>query len=175
LPFLTQDHATVSSVAAISFLVSSLAKSTSIGAWDFDASLSVLHRTKRTVWYSQNIGDFQTYSLYSLDDDNKIHTMLRIPQHYYVPARICEIYRPRSFGKRPKKDNPKNKYVLTFKQDNVFLQARVSLATLYVKLLNVQKFFFGERPMTLNIHIASHVLLLLNLPFPDQFIRSILR
>ncbi|KAG2091344.1 uncharacterized protein F5147DRAFT_586372, partial [Suillus discolor] len=182
LLFLTQDHATVSSVPAISFLVSLLAKSTSIGAWDFGASLSVVDRMKRTAWYSQvesNIRDFQTYLFYSLDDNNfwklKIPIMLPILQHYYVPARICEIHRPCSFGKQPKKDDPKNEYyVLTFEQDNGKFSS-VSLATLYAKLLDVQEFFFGEQSMTLNVHIASHVLLLLNSLFPDQFMRSILR
>ncbi|KAG1891572.1 uncharacterized protein F5891DRAFT_964456 [Suillus fuscotomentosus] len=182
LPFLTQDHATVSSVPAISFFVSLLAKSTSSGAWDFDASLSVLHRTKRTAWYSQveaNIGDSQTYSFYSLDDNNfgklKNPTMLPISQHHYVPARtIREIHRSRSFGKGPRKDDQaKTEYALAFEQDNIKLSS-ASLATLNAKLLNVQKFFFGDRPMTLNVYIASHVLLLLNPPFPDQLTRSIL-
>ncbi|KAG2046799.1 hypothetical protein BDR06DRAFT_1034419 [Suillus hirtellus] len=130
LPFLTQDHATVSSIPAISFFVSLLAKSTSSGAWDFNVSLSVLHRMKQTAWYLQveaNIGD---------------------SQHHYVPARtIHKIHQSCSFRKGPRKDNQaKNEYVLAFEQDNVlFAQARASLATLNAKLLNVQKFFFGDQ------------------------------
>lgn len=63
-------------------------------------------------------------------------SMLPIPQRYYVPGRIREMYRPRleaaglwtqatsepekdSFGKRQKKDDPKDEYARAFERDKV--------------------------------------------------------
>ncbi|KAG2750637.1 hypothetical protein P692DRAFT_20831842 [Suillus brevipes Sb2] len=199
LPFLTHGHATVTSVPAIISFVSSLAKSTSSGARDLDASLSLPQRAKRTAWCSHveaNIGDLVAYSFYSLDDNfwkltnPTMASMLPIPQRYYVPGRIREMHRPRleaaclwtqaasepekdSFGKRQKKDDPKDEYARAFERDKVSAQAKASFA-LYAKLLNGQKFFFGERPTTLDVYLASYILLLLDPPFPDQLMRSIL-
>lgn len=199
LPFLTHGHAIVSSVPAIISFVSSLAKSTSSGARDLDASLSASQRAKRTAWCSHveaNIGDLVAYSFYSLDDNfwkltnHTIASILPIPQRYYVPGRIREMHRPRleaaglwtqaapepekdSFGKRQKKDDPKDKYARAFERDKVSAQAKASFA-LYSKLLNGQKFFFGERPTTLDVYLASHILLLLDPPFPDQLMRNII-
>ncbi|KAG1877983.1 outer mitochondrial membrane transport complex protein-domain-containing protein [Suillus subalutaceus] len=199
LPFLTHGHATVSSVPAIISFVSSLAKSTSSGARDLNASLSAPQRAKRTAWCSHveaNIGDLVAYSFYSLDDNfwkltnPTMAFMLPIPQRYYVPGRIREMHRPRleaaglwtqaasetekdSFGKRQKKDDPKDEYARAFERDKVSAQAK-ALFALYARLLNGQKFFFGERPTTLDVYLASHVLLLLDPPFPDQLMRSIL-
>ncbi|KAG2158236.1 uncharacterized protein EDB93DRAFT_1120544 [Suillus bovinus] len=199
LPFLTHGHAIVSSLPAIISFVSSLAKSISSGARDLDASLSALQKAKRTAWCSHveaNIGDLVAYSLYSVDDNfwkltnPTIASMIPIPQRYYVPGRIREMYRPRleaaglwtqaasesekdSFGKRQKKDDPKDEYARAFERDKVSAQAKASFA-LYAKLLNGQKFFFGERPTTLDVYLASHILLLLDPPFPDQLMRCIL-
>lgn len=199
LPFLTHGHATVSSVPAIISFVSSLAKSTSSGARDLDASLSAPQRAKRTAWCSHveaNIGDLVAYSFYSLDDNfwkltsPTMASMLPIPQRYYVPGRIREMHRPRleaaglwtqaasepgkdSFGKPHKKDDPKDEYARAFEREKVSAQAKASFA-LYAKLLNGQKFFWGERPTTLDVYLASHILLLLDPPFPDQLMRSIL-
>ncbi|KAG1875159.1 hypothetical protein C8R48DRAFT_691678 [Suillus tomentosus] len=198
-PFLTHGHATVSSVPAIISFVSSLVKSTSSGARDLDASLSALQRAKRTAWCSHveaNIGDLVAYSFYSVDDNfwkltNPIMaSMLPIPQRYYVPGRIREMHRPRleaaglwtqtasesekdSFGKRQKKGDPKDNYARAFERDKVSALAKASFA-LYAKLLNGQKFFFGERPTTLDVYLASHILLLLDPPFPDHLMRCIL-
>ncbi|KAG1827166.1 outer mitochondrial membrane transport complex protein-domain-containing protein [Suillus subaureus] len=199
LPFLIHGHAIVSSLPAIISFVSSLAKSTSSGARDLDASLNAPQRAKRTAWCSHveaNIGDLVAYSFYSLDDNfwkltnPTMASMLPIPQRYYVPGRIREMHRPRleaaglwtqaaseaekdSFGKRQKKDDPKDEYARAFERDKVSTQAKTSFA-LYAKLLNGQKFFFGERPKTLDVYLASHILLLLDPPFPDQLMRSIL-
>ncbi|KAG1754632.1 outer mitochondrial membrane transport complex protein-domain-containing protein [Suillus lakei] len=199
LPFLTHGHAAVSSIPAIISFVSSLAKSTTSGARDLDASLSAPQRAKRTAWCSHveaNIGDLVAYSFYSLDDNfwkltnPTMSSMLPIPQRYYVPGRIREMHRPRleaaglwtqaasepekdSFGKRQKKNDPKDEYARAFERDKVSAQAKGSF-TLYAKLLNEQKFFFGERPTTLDVYLASHILLLLDPPFPDQLMRRIL-
>ncbi|KAG2349759.1 hypothetical protein BDR05DRAFT_955621 [Suillus weaverae] len=199
LPFLTHGHATVSSVPAIISFVSSLAKSTSSGARDLDAYLSASQRAKRIAWCSHveaNIGDLVAYSFYSLDDNfwkltnPTMASMLPIPQRYYVPGRIREMHRPRleaaglwtqtasepgkdSFGKPYKKDDPKDEYARAFEREKVSAQAKASFA-LYVKLLNGGKFFWGERPTTLDVYLASHILLLLDPPFPDQLMRSIL-
>ncbi|KAG1772797.1 outer mitochondrial membrane transport complex protein-domain-containing protein [Suillus occidentalis] len=198
-PFLTHGHATVTSVPAIISFVSSLAKSTSSSARDLDASLSLSQRAKRAAWCSHiesNIGDLVAYSFYSLDDNfwkltnPTMASMLPIPQRYYVPGRIREMHRPRleaaglwtqaasepekdSFGKRQKKDDPKDEYARAFERDKVSAQAKASFA-LYAKLLDGQKFFFGERPTTLDVYLASYILLLLDPPFPDQLMRSIL-
>lgn len=199
LPFLTHGHATVTSVPAIISFVSSLAKSTSSGARDLDASLSVPQRAKRTAWCSHveaKIGDLVAYSFYSLDDNfwkltnPTMASMLPIPQRYYVLGRIREMHRPRleaaglwtqaasepekdSFGKRQKKDDPKDEYARAFERDKVSAQAKASFA-LYAKLLNGKKFLFGERSTILDVYLASYTLLLLDPPFPDQFMRRIL-
>ncbi|KAG1756649.1 outer mitochondrial membrane transport complex protein-domain-containing protein [Suillus paluster] len=197
LPFLTHGHAAVSSLPAIISFVSSLAKSTtSSGARDLDASLSTPQKAKRTAWCSHveaQIGNLVAYSFYSLNDNfwnltNPVMaSMLPIPQRYYVPGRIREMHRPRleaaglwtqlaselqkdSFGKRQKKVDPKDEYARAFERDKVSAQAKASFA-LYANLLNEQKFFFGERPTTLDIYLASHILLLLDPPFPDQLMR----
>lgn len=63
-------------------------------------------------------------------------SMLPIPQRYYVPGRIREMHRPRleaaglwtqtasesekdSFGKRQKKEDPKDNYARAFERDKV--------------------------------------------------------
>ncbi|KAG2151754.1 hypothetical protein BD769DRAFT_1380637 [Suillus cothurnatus] len=140
---------------------------------------------KRTAWclhVEANIGDLlaiqrltfpQTYSFYSLDDNywkltNPAITFMHpIPQRYYVPARIRELHRPHSFS------DTQNKYGLACEQDKVSAQVKASFATLHTKLLNEQKFFFGEWPTTLDVYLASHILLLLDPPFPDQLMRRL--
>ncbi|KAG0699643.1 outer mitochondrial membrane transport complex protein-domain-containing protein [Suillus ampliporus] len=200
LPFLTHGHAAVSSLPAIISFVSSLAKSTTLpGASDLDASLSAPQRAKRTAWCAHvetHIGDLVAYSFYSLDDNFRkltnptMASILPIPQCYYVPGRIREMHRPRleaaglwkqsasepekdSFGKRQKKDDPKDEYARAFERDKVSVQAKASFA-LYANLLKEQKFFFGERLTTIDVYLASYILLLLDPPFPDQLMRSIL-
>jgi sorting and assembly machinery component 37 len=170
LPFLTHGHATISSVPAIISFVSSLAKSTSSGARNLDVSLSASQRAKRIAWCSHveaNIGDLVAYLFYSSDENfwkltnPTMASMLPIPQRYYVPGRIREMHRPRleaaglwkqaasepeidSFGKRQKKDDPKEEFARAFERDKVSAQAK-ALFSLYAKLLNGQKFFFGEQ------------------------------
>jgi sorting and assembly machinery component 37 len=199
LPFLTHGHATISSVPAIISFVSSLAKSTSSGARNLDVSLSASQRAKRIAWCSHveaNIGDLVAYLFYSSDENfwkltnPTMASMLPIPQRYYVPGRIREMHRPRleaaglwkqaasepeidSFGKRQKKDDPKEEFARAFERDKVSAQAK-ALFSLYAKLLNGQKFFFGEQSTTLDVYLASHILLLLDPPFPDQSMRIIL-
>ncbi|KAG2738176.1 hypothetical protein P692DRAFT_20823449 [Suillus brevipes Sb2] len=104
--------------------------------------------------------------------------MLSRSQRYYVPRRMHEMHRPRSFGKRPKKDDPKNEYARAFasEQDKVLLgvfpQARTSFATRCAKLSEGQKFFSSERTMEsrmdgvdLRIHRRDGLRRGLRLPF----------
>jgi hypothetical protein len=65
LPFFTHGHAAVSFFLTIIYFASSLAKSTTSGARDLDASLSAEQRGKRTAWCSHvetNIGDLMVSS-----------------------------------------------------------------------------------------------------------------
>ncbi|KAJ8586108.1 hypothetical protein M405DRAFT_883500 [Rhizopogon salebrosus TDB-379] len=55
----------------------------------------------------------------------------------------------------------------------IYALAKASF-TLYANLLDRQRFFFGEQPTTLDIYLASHILLLLDPPLPDQLMRNIL-
>ncbi|OAX38940.1 hypothetical protein K503DRAFT_690647 [Rhizopogon vinicolor AM-OR11-026] len=203
LPFLTHGHAAVSSLPAIISFVSSLAKTTTSGARDLDASLSAQQKAKKTAWYSHvetNIGDLVAYSFYS--DDNfwdftsrTMASMLPIPQCYYVPGRIREMHRPRletaglmkppgsepekdPSAKRSNKEDDKDKYARAFEQDRVsplrLLRRTKASFALYANLLNRQKFFFGDQLTTLDIYFASHILLLLDPPFPNTMMGSIL-
>ncbi|KAG0696104.1 hypothetical protein DFH29DRAFT_1028245 [Suillus ampliporus] len=126
----------------------------------------------------------KAHPFYSLDgnftlDNLTMASMLSISQRYYVPRRIHEMHRPRSIGKRPKKTTLKTSICRAFEQDKVLLevfsQTRAPFATLCAKLLDEQKIFSRERPTTLDVYLASHILLLLDPPFQNQSLRSILR
>ncbi|EGN95396.1 hypothetical protein SERLA73DRAFT_186359 [Serpula lacrymans var. lacrymans S7.3] len=203
LPFLTHGHVHVSTLSAIISFVTSLSKSSpASGATDIEASLNNSDKAKRTAWFAHvesGVGDLVSHMFYSLDANYRglthptLASMLPIPQRYYVPGRIRDSYKPRleaselwslpgieqekesPFGeKEKKKDNSKDKYVRVFEQEKVLAKAR-SCLDLYANLLQGKPFFFGDRIAVLDVYFAAHVLLLLDAPFPDPLISSLLK
>ncbi|KAH7889393.1 hypothetical protein F5I97DRAFT_1843991 [Phlebopus sp. FC_14] len=201
LPFLTHGYLVFSSLPAIISFVTSLSRSSQTsGASDIDASLSVSQRSKRTAWYSHieaNMGDLLSHVFYGIDanfwglTNPVLSSQMSIPQRYYVPGRIRETYRPRleasglwslpavqekssRFAKEEKKkEDNKSTFARVFEREKVLEKARTSLG-LYAKLLDEKKFFFGDRMTSIDVYLASYILLLADPPFPDTVLQTLL-
>ncbi|EIN07269.1 hypothetical protein PUNSTDRAFT_104876 [Punctularia strigosozonata HHB-11173 SS5] len=128
-------------------------------------------------------------------------SQLPIPQRYYVPSRIRASYRPRLEASelwgipepeekesethglwRKKKDSEveeeakearKHTFKKVFEREKVLEKARATL-DIYVRLLGERSFFYHNRPTTLDITLAAHVLLLTKPPYPDPLLQNLL-
>ncbi|KAH7929710.1 hypothetical protein BV22DRAFT_1029111 [Leucogyrophana mollusca] len=203
LPFLTHGHVCVPTLPAIISFVTALSKSSpALSVSDIDASLNTSEKAKRTAWSSHvdtDVGDLVSHMFYSLDanfwglTNPTLASVLPIPQRYYVPGRIRESYRPRLEAsglwnlpgieqekkspfddKEKKKTDPKETFARVFEREKVSEKARSTLS-IYSRLLGDKSFFFGATPTTLDVSLAAHILLLLDAPFPDPLIQTILK
>jgi len=125
-------------------------------------------------------------------------SMLPVPQRYYVPGRIRDSNRLRleaadlwdvpgpeegneedpfpAFRKEKKKrQNETQKLKRAFKRERVLDKAR-AFFSIYDKLLSNSQFFHArsERPTLLDVVFAAHTHILLNMPFADNLIKSLL-
>ncbi|KAI9446153.1 hypothetical protein H4582DRAFT_1903921, partial [Lactarius indigo] len=114
---------------------------------------------------------------------------------YYVPRRIREVHQarletnglwttlgnepeeesPKRFGekKEPKKEDSKQKFKSAFQRERVLEKSRAAFG-IYSRLLGDKNFFFYDRPTTLDLVLAAHVLLLVQAPLPDTLLSSLL-
>ncbi|TFY82366.1 hypothetical protein EWM64_g1644 [Hericium alpestre] len=125
-------------------------------------------------------------------------SFLPIPQRYYVPHRIRDAYHKRLeasglwnlpgeeieeqepaprpvLGKKEQKkpEDPKKTFKSAFERERVLERARSAFG-LYARLLGDNRFFYYDRPTTIDVLLASHILLLINPPFPDPLLPSLL-
>ncbi|KIK98722.1 hypothetical protein PAXRUDRAFT_823574 [Paxillus rubicundulus Ve08.2h10] len=202
LPFMTHEHLVFSSLPAIISFVTSLSKSSrTSGATDIDASLTTFQKAQRTAWYAHieaNIGDLVSHMLYGIDANFRGLTQpalaneMPLPQKYYVPGRIRETYKPRleasglwslpgaeqekknPFTKEEKKEEDhKGTFARVFEREKVLEKARTTLGA-HARLLEGKQFFFGDRPTSIDLYLASHILLLADPPFPDSVLQALL-
>jgi sorting and assembly machinery component 37 len=75
--------------------------------------------------------------------------------------------------KEPTEGDRKEKFKRVFEREKVLEKARSSL-DIYARLLGRKRYFFSDRPTTLDVYLASHILLLLDAPFPDPLLQSLL-
>ncbi|KAH7913757.1 hypothetical protein BJ138DRAFT_563355 [Hygrophoropsis aurantiaca] len=204
LPFLTHGNICIPSLPSIISFVTALSKSSVTDSiFDIDASLNVSEKTKLTAWKSHvetNVGDLLSHMFYSLDanfwklTNPAIAPVLPIPQRFYVPQRIRDSHRPRleaaglwnlpgieeekksPFERKEKNndDDPKETFVRAFEREKVSEKTRTIL-DIYSRLLGDKPVFFGTAPTTLDIYLAAHILLLLDAPFPDPLVQTILK
>lgn len=198
LPFLTHEGRTIPTFALIVKYVAGLKD---VGAANLDASLNNPEQSRKVAWCAHvesNLGDLVYHTLYSHHGNwagltqPALASMLPVPQSYYVPGRIRESYRARLEAadlwtlpeierkeKKPFRDLYKstkekvdsNIYLQAFEREKVLEKARASM-DIYTHLLGPNDFFFSDRPTTLDIVFAAHILLLLNPPYPDAFLQT---
>ncbi|KAA1469451.1 hypothetical protein DENSPDRAFT_864175 [Dentipellis sp. KUC8613] len=161
-------------------------------------------RTAWCAHVESALGDLLAHTFYSLTENyvSVVHpalvSVLPVPQRYYVPRRVREAYqtrleasglwslpgeeiededanRPRRFGepeKKPKQDTTKV-FKTAFERERVLERARAAF-DLYTRLLDDKNFFYYDRPTTLDVLLASHILLIINPPFPDTLLSSLI-
>ncbi|KAF9647567.1 hypothetical protein BDM02DRAFT_3270177 [Thelephora ganbajun] len=199
LPYLTHDLVTISSLSGIMTYVSGLP-----GSSKLDQHTSAKEKAQRTAWKAHaasTLGDLVAHTFYSSANYWKLirptlAKMMPIPQRYYVPNRIRELYKPRLeavglwpaeneasseqsklgaslLGRPPPLKDPKEVARNVFALEQTLEKARACLDT-YKKLLNDHIFFDHEKLSTLDIIVAAHSLLLLNPPFPNPVLKDLI-
>jgi len=73
----------------------------------------------------------------------------------------------------PTEEDRKVKFKRVFEREKVLDKARSSL-DIYARLLGENRYFFSDRPTSLDVYVASHILLLLDAPFYDTLLQSLL-
>ncbi|KAG6918117.1 hypothetical protein DXG01_016305 [Tephrocybe rancida] len=204
LPYLTHEQHTVSSLGSIIKYVAGLKVADATrSSFNLDLSLSGTEKSQTTAWCAHvesNLGDIVSYVLYSNQSNwaklthPTLASMYPLPQRYYVPGRIREMYRPRletaglwdlptkeeekktlKEAKIKQKDQNTKTFQETFGREKVLEKARASL-DIYARLVGERDFIFGkDKPTTLDIVLAAHILLLLEPEFPDTSIQSLIK
>ncbi|TFK55127.1 hypothetical protein OE88DRAFT_1674733 [Heliocybe sulcata] len=205
LPFVTDGMHSVSPLASIIKFVSHrrLGESPPDGGThhvnDLDVELTTHERAQKAAWCAHiesQVGDLLGHAMYSMEVNWRelvgptLAGMLPVPQRYYVPARIRDIYKPRleaselwdvpgeeveekpKFGEKKKEEAKEHKFKQVFQREKVVEKARACL-DIYARLLGRKRFFFHDRPTTLDVVLASHILLLINPPYPDPLLKSL--
>ncbi|TFK76339.1 hypothetical protein BDN72DRAFT_808740 [Pluteus cervinus] len=199
LPFLTHEQHVTSPLPAIIKYVSGLRRPAS-STLDLDARLSNAQRAQSTAWCNyveSNIGDLVYTTLYSISSNwaelthPTLVSLFPIPQCYFVPGRLRSCYKPRleSAGlwtlapseSEPKKpfsrgadpeNEPKSKtFLRAYERQKVLDKARDSLG-IFDRLLGDKPYFYHEKPTTLDVVLAAHILFLVNPTYPDRFLQD---
>ncbi|KNZ78430.1 Metaxin-1 [Termitomyces sp. J132] len=210
LPYLVHEHHTVTSLGSIIKYITGLkATGPTRSSSNLDSSLSGTEKAQSIAWCAHvesNLGDIVSYALYSNQDNwaELMHPALAslypIPQRYYIPGRIREMYRPRlesaGLWDLPIKEEEKKPFKIdkswqkrqntklfqeTFGRERVCTnqvleKARISLE-IYARLLDEHDFIYRDRlrPTTLDIVLAAHILLLLKPEYPEPSIQNLIK
>ncbi|EIM90362.1 uncharacterized protein STEHIDRAFT_93301 [Stereum hirsutum FP-91666 SS1] len=171
---------------------------------NLDALLSPVERAQRTAWCAHiltTLGDLVAHNFYSVPTNYTgvthpaLISFLSVPQRYYVPHRMREMHQNRlaasglwdvdaeevedkeaekKFGqKKEEKADPKKIFKETFQRERVLDRARDAF-DLYSRLLGENRFFYYDRPTSIDVFLAAHILLMLKPPFPNPFLASLL-
>ncbi|KAG5354042.1 hypothetical protein C0989_009739 [Termitomyces sp. Mn162] len=167
LPYLVHEHHTVTSLGSIIKYITGLkATGPTRSSSNLDSSLSGTEKAQSIAWCAHvesNLGDIVSYALYSNQDNwaELMHPALAslypIPQRYYIPGRIREMYRPRlesaGLWDLPIKEEEKK----PFKIDKSWQKRQ------------------NTKPTTLDIVLAAHILLLLKPEYPEPSIQNLIK
>ncbi|QRV85878.1 hypothetical protein RhiJN_13896 [Ceratobasidium sp. AG-Ba] len=203
LPFLTHEHNEISPLPSIIAYLDSLSRSEShsINA-PVDAGLKPSQAQRSTVWKAyatSQLGDLLAHQMfvehYWTFTHGALAKLMPLPQRLYVPGRLRKMHRPRleSIGmwdahfieepetlkpviKTPEKPKVSSAQVYkhAFAKERLLERARTAFGLLS-NLLQTDEFIHGDSPTSLDITIASHILPLLYIPFPNTVLSSELR
>ncbi|THH17533.1 hypothetical protein EW146_g3295 [Bondarzewia mesenterica] len=160
-------------------------------------------RTAWSAHIESTFGDLVAHMFYSLPTNYNgltypaLASFMSVPQRYYVPQRVRNLYHKRleasglwnlpgeevedkeaekrAFGQEEKKkeEEPEKIFKSAFERQRVLERARAAF-DLYARLLDDNRFFYYDRPTSLDVLLAAHTLLLLHPPFPDPLLPSLL-
>ncbi|KAN0076919.1 hypothetical protein V8E55_010774 [Tylopilus felleus] len=195
LPCLTHGHVVVATFPSIVAFVATLAKSHASRAVDLDASLTNVQRLQKTAMYSHIeicVADLVSHMLYGVDINSwklmnpELASEMPVPLKYCAASSIREAYRPRLEGaglcSLPSENkglfdtDKKNKadyrasFSRAFEKEKIIHKVRSALVT-HSSCLDGKEFLFGDRPTSLDVYLAAHILLLADPPFPDDVIQ----
>ncbi|KIJ41221.1 hypothetical protein M422DRAFT_229684 [Sphaerobolus stellatus SS14] len=166
-----------------------------------DAGMPPKSLSQRPAWRAYietKLGDLVAHSFWVLDPNyaftyGTYASMLPVPQRYYVPRRIRESYKSRlevaglwSVASSPEipEDNrflrkkplqeEKEKMKRAFGQAQLTEMAK-PIFKILVSLSERKQFLSADRPTTIDIALASHILLLIHTPLPNQALKDLLR
>ncbi|EPQ58339.1 hypothetical protein GLOTRDRAFT_72674 [Gloeophyllum trabeum ATCC 11539] len=166
---------------------------------DLDAILNVHERAQKAAWCAHiesQLGDLLGHAMYAMQVNWRelVHPtfamMLPVPQRYYVPGRLRDTYKSRlessdlwdvsgeeveekpKFGEKKKEEPKEHQFKRVFQRDKIVEKAR-DILDIYARLLGDKSFFFHDRPTTLDIVLAAHILLLIEPPYPDPLLKSL--
>ncbi|KAF8308105.1 hypothetical protein DL93DRAFT_2028552, partial [Clavulina sp. PMI_390] len=150
------------------------------------------------------VGDLVAHSFYAFWPNYStmmqplLVSVLPFPQKFYVPDRLRSAYKPRLDAgtyweeeeeetederKRLSAETTAGKWASILKPKQAFRRALGKSRTLekaretfdlLTRLLGEQTLFFGDRPSTLDIILAAHILPVLRAPLPDPFLKTLL-
>ncbi|QRV99937.1 hypothetical protein RhiJN_27956 [Ceratobasidium sp. AG-Ba] len=203
LPFLTHEHNEVSPLPSIIAYLDSLSRSEShsINA-PVDAGLKPPQAQRSTIWKAyatSQLGDLLAHQMfvehYWTFTHGALAKLMPLPQRLYVPGRLRKMHQPRleaigmwdaHFIEEPETLKPAIKtpekpkasstqvYKHAFAKERLLERARTAFGLLS-NLLQTDEFIHGDSPTSLDITIASHILPLLYIPFPNPVLSSELR
>ncbi|GJJ12665.1 hypothetical protein Clacol_006909 [Clathrus columnatus] len=167
-----------------------------------DDSLSILDRSKKLAWRAYiegQLGNLVAHSLYVLEPNytfihKTLASMFPLPQRYYVPRRIRDSYKPRLeaaglwhvIDEEEQEDNVEKElhgnrltreYRRTVRKsfDKVqFYDKAKPVFDILDNLIKQKDFIFGDRPSTIDLTLASRILLVCGAPLPDSIIKDML-
>ncbi|KDQ60995.1 hypothetical protein JAAARDRAFT_173425 [Jaapia argillacea MUCL 33604] len=167
---------------------------------DLDRQLGLVDKSKSIAWCAHvesHFGDLLAHVMYSLDANwtqligPTLASDLPVPQKYYVPGRIREAYKPRleasdlwnlpgveqeektKFGEKKPEEKKEHKFKRVFEREKVAERAKECF-DIYSRLLGDKQYFYLDRPTTLDVFLASYVLLLIDPPYPDSLLQTLL-
>ncbi|KAF8506362.1 hypothetical protein BU17DRAFT_57726 [Hysterangium stoloniferum] len=165
-----------------------------------DAGISARELSKRPAWRAYieaQLGDLLAYSFFVLEPNHNfthstIASLLPVPQRYYVPSRIRDTYRPRLEAAglwkvdiepdKPKSQFPSLLKSLTSKEETIkrtFAQVALTerarpVLDILSNLLHHKKFIFGNRASSIDIVLASRILIVTHAPLPNLTLKTLI-
>ncbi|KDR73498.1 hypothetical protein GALMADRAFT_251207 [Galerina marginata CBS 339.88] len=207
LPFLVHEQHVAGSFVSIVKYVSGLrsADYAAYGDANLDFHFVASEKSQKSAWYAHiesHLGDLVYHNLYSNHENwvkmtsPALASFLPVPQKYYVPRRIQDLYVPRLKAAGlwkvhveekpaetpfPRDVKPLEKEKLAknatlsraFDRERVLERAQADL-DIYKDLLDSRLFVFQNQVSSLDILLAAHVLLLLEPPFPDTLLKDLI-
>ncbi|KAH7105332.1 hypothetical protein BKA62DRAFT_385101 [Auriculariales sp. MPI-PUGE-AT-0066] len=171
-----------------------------------DAELSPCEAATSLAWRSfvdTHLGTLLAHTLFAIGPNyypltrNTLASNLPVPQRYYAPARLRDLYREKLehaglwdvgyedtgenkdrlkniFSTKSDEDEDGGKIRTAFGRERVREKANDLLAPI-ARLLAGKSFVYQERPTSLDLLLAAHILLLVEPPYPDSVIATTLK
>ncbi|KAK0228654.1 hypothetical protein IW262DRAFT_630747 [Armillaria fumosa] len=201
LPFISHQQHVVATLSAIMKYVTGLHEKSS----RITVSLTASPKAQSVAWYEHcvsSVGDLVAHVFYAEHANwnelvyPALAKMYPIPQRYYVPLRIRDVYRKRleasdlwtlpgkelekkSFLERSKPgaeqpEEHKDRFLRVFEREKVAEKAR-AVFDIYSRLLDTKAYFYADSPTSLDILVAAHIWILTQAPFPDALLKELLK